>query len=270
MQSRGVYVRNLKAAVLSLPDREFADVTVPMGPEQSAAYERVRRGILSDLRSVDTGQFEQKRASFLARRASLLRMCSDPASVIDGYSETPAKDVALDELLDDLVVRRGEKVVLWSYYRATLDRLANRYSHLGLVRIDGSVADSNVRRAAVRSFQEDPGTMIFLGNPAAAGAGITLHSARTMIFESLSNQAAHHLQSLDRVHRRGQERAVRYITLLAEGTLEEPGYARLKEKAQEQARLLGDEISTPVTRELMVSELLYGSEENDGSSERWP
>ncbi len=93
-----------------------------------------------------------------------------------GYGQTPAKIEALDGLLHDLVEVAGEKVVLWSFYRASLDRLAARYAHLGLVRVDGSVTDSAQRREAVRSFQEDPGTRVFLGNPAAAGAGLTLHT----------------------------------------------------------------------------------------------
>ena len=37
-------------------------------------------------------------------------------------------------------------------------------------------------------------TMIFLGNPAAAGAGLTLHRARIAIYESFSNQAAHFIR----------------------------------------------------------------------------
>ena len=62
--------------------------------------------------------------------------------------------------------------------------------------------------------------MVFVANPAAAGAGLTLHRARVAIYESLSNQAAHYLQSLDRIHRRGQKREVEYVVMLCDGTLE--------------------------------------------------
>jgi SNF2 family DNA or RNA helicase len=98
--------------------------------------------------------------------------------------------------------------------------------------------------------------MVFLGNPAAAGAGITLHSARLSIFESTSNQAAHYLQSLDRVHRRGQSRPVEYLTLVAGGTLEEVEYARMRDKAVAQADLLRDAAEPLLTRELLLAELL--------------
>lgn len=262
MTQGGLYVRNLKEHVLTdLPGRRFDDVLVPLAPAQQQAYDRLRDGLVADLRAMDDEAFARARASFLARRARLLRLCSDPAGVVPGHVETPAKDEVLDELLADLVGAQGEKVVVWSFYRATLDRLAARYAHHGLVRIDGSVTDTAARRAAVRDFQSDDRTMVFLGNPAAAGAGLTLHRARFMIYESLGNQAAHHLQSLDRVHRRGQTRDVTYLTLLGQGTLEEAEYRRLRSKAAGQADLLGDTVAPVPTRQLLLEELLASGPE---------
>ena len=183
-----------------------------------------------------------------------MRICSDPAAVIPGYSETPSKTVALDLVINDLV-GQDEKIVIWSFYRASLDRIAARYAEHGLVRIDGSVTEISERREAVRSFQQDPAIRIFLGNPAAAGAGLTLHAARYSVYESLSNQAAHFLQSLDRIHRRGQTRDVHYITLLCTGTIEETEYQRLIDKADRQADLLGDPPDPRPTRSVLLDEL---------------
>ena len=148
--------------------------------------------------------------------------------------------------------------MVWSFYRAALQRIASRYSAYGIARIDGSVSDVAERRDAIRRFQEDDATMVFVGNPAAAGAGLTLHRSNVAVYESLSNQAAHFLQSLDRIHRRGQERPVRYITLLAEGSLEEAEYRRLLDKADRQADLLGDHAEPRLTRSMLLDELLVG------------
>src|SRR4029450_5614135 len=105
---------------------------------------------------------------------------------------------------------------------------------------DGVVTDVALRRNVVRQFQDDSETMLFVGNPAAAGAGLTLHAARHAVYESLSNQAAHYLQSLDRIHRRGQTRPGTYHTLVSDGSVEIPEYDRLVAKARNQADLLGD------------------------------
>jgi SNF2 family DNA or RNA helicase len=256
MAARGVYTRNLKATVLpDLPARQFTEVAVDLAPEQRRLYEGALDGLVLDLQAATDVEFGRRIASFLERRNALLRICSFPGSLAPGYEETPAKIAALDGILERLTAER-EKVVLWSFYRATLELLAERFSRHGLVRIDGSVGDTGERREAVRRFQEDDDTLIFLGNPAAAGAGLTLHRASVAIYESLSNQAAHFMQSLDRIHRRGQDRDVEYIVLLGRGTIDEREYRRLLGKVDAQADVLGDPVPDHPTRTLMLEELL--------------
>ena len=94
-----------------------------------------------------------------------------------------------------------------------------------------------------------------MANPAAAGAGLTLHRARLAIYESMSNQAAHYLQSLDRIHRRGQERPVEYAILLCEDTVEVAQYDRLLKKQRVAGDLLGDVVESPVTRSIFLRDL---------------
>lgn len=254
---RGLYVRNTKTQVLTdLPAKSFHQVDVELEGHQQAAYEAASRDLILDLQRADDDTYARQIQTFLERRAVLLRICADPTPVVPGYTELPAKVSAIDALLERLVRDRGEKVLLWSFYRSSLDRLSQRYSHYGLVRIDGTVTDNRRRRDAVREFQHDPDVKVFLGNPAAAGAGLTLHAARYALYESLSNQAAHYLQSLDRIHRRGQTRDVRYVTLVARGTIEEAEYTRLRAKATAQGDLLGDPPVQPPTRRMMLEELL--------------
>ena len=260
IEARAFYTRNLKGVVLPhLPRRTFADLHVELQPNQHRAYVAALDDLILDLTSVSDEQYLRDISTFMARRSALLRICSDPTPLVPGYDEVPAKIVALDSLLPDLVAA-GEKVVVWSFYRHSLDHIARRYQRLGLVRIDGSVTDVDERRAAVRRFQQDDEVRVFLGNPAAAGAGLTLHAARYTVYESLSNQAAHYLQSLDRVHRRGQERDVEYVTLLCEGTIEEDEYRRLLEKADRQAELLGDPVGARPSRSVLLHELVASKE----------
>jgi len=254
--ARGLYTRNLKDVVLpNLPRKQFNELLLDLRGKQRQLYAAALDRLIDDLEHTDDATFRKQLVSFLERRNTLLRICSHPGGVDASYAELPAKVVALDELLPHYL-QDGEKVVLWSFFRASLDRLAARYAPLGLVRVDGSVGDVGVRREAIRKFQEDDKTMIFLGNPAAAGAGLNLHRARIAIYESFSNQAAHFMQSLDRIHRRGQERPVEYVALLCRGTLEETEYQRILDKTDAQADLLGDPAPERPTRQLMLAELL--------------
>ena len=260
VEGRGLYVRHLKERVLpDLPDRSFRQLYVPMRPEQSRIYQHLRDDLVSDVRSVSESDFRRKYGTYLARRSALLQVCSNPVSVVEGYDETPAKLIVLDDLLDRWICRESEKVVLWSFYRASVDVLVSRYAHLGVVRYDGGVSEVSERGKAVRRFQEDDDIRLFVANPAAAGAGLTLHRARLAVYESMSNQAAHYLQSLDRIHRRGQGREVQYVVLLCQNTLEETEYQRLLSKQRMAGDLLGDAVSRPVTRESFLAGLSQGA-----------
>lgn len=254
---RPTYIRNLKADVLpDLPGRTFTRVPVQLAPQQQALYASAESELVEELRHTDDDAFVRSLTSWSARRSALLRLCSNPVGLVDGYREAPAKLAALDRLLDEHVDARGEKVVIWSWYTASLSAIAERYAHLGLVRYDGTVTGVDERAQTVRSFQEDPGVRIFVGNPGAAGAGLTLHAARIAIYESLSNQAAHYLQSLDRIHRRGQTAEVEYYFLVAEDTIESAEYDRLSSKHEAARDLLGDDDPWPVTRRRLLADLV--------------
>lgn len=255
----GVYLRRLKLHALNLPGRTFNRVRVRLEPRQEALYEAARTDLANEVAHLSDEEFRVRRASFAARRMALLQVCSNPVAVDPTYDRVPAKLQALDALLEDLIDRRGEKVIVWSFFTRAIDAIVERYERYSPVRIDGSVSKATDRREAVRRFQSDDDCKLFIGNPAAAGAGLTLHSARHAIYESMSNQAAHYLQSLDRIHRRGQTREVTYHVLLAAGTIEEPEYQRLLRKEAAAQDLLGDEVIEPLTREAFLEELLEGT-----------
>jgi len=268
VEDRGVFIRHLKSKALpDLPGKRFTRLLLPLEPKQRRLYSSALQGLILDLRSTTDAVFQRNLPSFLARRSTLLQICSHPAAVADGYRETPAKMLALDDFLEEVIGGRREKVVLWSFYRASLVRLVERFTRFNPVRYDGTVSEVADRREAVRKFQEDDKTMLFIGNPAAAGAGLTLHRARVAVYESLSNQAAHYLQSLDRIHRRGQSREVEYVVLLCDGTVEITEYDRLTAKERSAHRLLRDDVVTAPTRQMMLGELLASQEMLKGRSE---
>lgn len=255
IEERGLYIRHLKRDVLpDLPAKRFQRVVVPMEPAQRQLYAHALTAYIRDLESATDETFKRDLTSFFARRAALLQICSNPRAVAEGYQGTPAKMTALDSLIDSLVTERNEKVVVWSFYTGTIDQIVARYARYGALRYDGQVGDVAARREAVRRFQEDDRSMVFVANPAAAGAGLTLHRARYAVYESFSNQAAHYLQSLDRIHRRGQLRDVEYFVLLCEDSLEIQEYERLITKEQAAQSLLGDQSDAPVSRETFLQD----------------
>jgi SNF2 family DNA or RNA helicase len=218
-------------------------------------YDKARADLELELRNLNNETFKKRLTTYFQRRAALLQICSCPGAIDPTISDVPVKYVTLDELLERLI-SQGRKVVLWTFYKKSLDEIQERYLKYNPVRIDGSVTSSVSRREAVRSFQEDASTMLFIGNPAAAGAGITLHAAYDAVYLSYSNQAAHYLQSLDRIHRRGQVAdEVNYYLLVCKNTIEETEIIRLRGKELRQHDLLSDHIPWPTSLDDALGEL---------------
>jgi SNF2 family DNA or RNA helicase len=227
-----------------------------MEPEQRHLYVNELHQLVSDVESVDDQRFKKEFRSFLARRMRLLEICSHPGQVNTNYTKLPAKHACLDELLEELIATRREKVVLWSFFRYSLSALVKRYQRFNPVRLDGSVSDADERGRIVKQFQDDTDTMLFIANPAAGGAGITLTRSRVAIYESFPVQTAHYLQSIDRIHRRGQTRDAHYYFLLCQDSIEVGEYSRLMDKESKAMNLFGDPDPGTITREFMLEELM--------------
>ncbi len=257
IEEKGIFIRRLKTELLpDLPEKLFKIIKVPLSGRQAFLYEKTRNELVLYLKHLDNTQFKKQLGTYFQKRAALLQICIDPQLIDPLYSETPAKYTAFDDLAKKLISEEGKKIVVWSYYRRTLDKLEGRVKQYSPVRIDGSVTLASLRRKAVKAFQNDQNTKLFLANPAAAGAGITLHSASDSIYLSYSNQAVHFLQSLDRIHRRGQTaEEVNYYLFVAEKTIEENEIIRLRHKELKQQDLLKDDVSWPSSIDDAIDEL---------------
>ncbi|MHA4811742.1 DEAD/DEAH box helicase [Flavitalea flava] len=255
VENKGLFIRRLKTEILDyVPEKNFHVVRVPLEGRQALMYEKAKSELALELKTLDNETFKKSLLSYFQRRSVLLQICSYPKAIDPSLTETPVKYKVLDELVERLT-SSGRKVIIWSYYKKSLDDLMTRYARYNPVRVDGSIPSVR-RKEAVRSFQEDPSTVLFIGNPAAAGAGITLHASYDAAYISYSNQAAHYLQSLDRIHRRGQESDhVNYYLIACEGTIEETEIVRLREKEMKQHHLLQDRVSWPTSLDEALKEL---------------
>jgi SNF2 family DNA or RNA helicase len=255
IESRGLFIRRLKPEILEhVPEKNFHIIKVELEGRQASMYDAARKDLELELRTLNNETFKKRLATYFQRRAALLQICACPDAIDPTFSETPAKY----RVLDDLIIRlfsENRKLIIWSFYKRSLDQIEDRYCQYNPVRVDGSISGSQ-RKMAVKAFQEDPNTMLFLGNPAAAGAGITLHAAYDAAYVSYSNQAAHYLQSLDRIHRRGQiSDDVNYYLIICTSTIEETEVIRLRDKEVRQHGLLGDHIPWPTSLDDALNEL---------------
>ncbi|XP_065201133.1 lymphoid-specific helicase-like [Planococcus citri] len=131
------------------------------------------------------------------------------------------KLLVLDALLPKLKAT-GHKVLLFSTFKILLDIIED-YSVMRdykYVRLDGNVKIED-RLEAIKQFNSDPDTFIFLISTRAGGLGINLTAADTVIiFDSDWNPQVD-LQAQDRCHRIGQTRPVVVYRLVTSGTIDQ-------------------------------------------------
>ncbi|MHB8146714.1 MAG: DEAD/DEAH box helicase [Vulcanimicrobiaceae bacterium] len=120
------------------------------------------------------------------------------------------------------IANEQNKVVIFSMSTQVLDMLqkAIKLDEGGeVVRLDGTMT-ANQRQLAIDRFQGDPRAQVFLGQMQAAGVGITLTAAQTLIFNDIGFIPGEVKQAQDRIHRIGQEKAVNIVFMAADQTLD--------------------------------------------------
>jgi len=234
-----VLFRRTKEEVLDLPDKVFEDRYVELRGEQRKLYEAVRQSLYAEVKEMAPQLFDKVLPNVLTRLLRLAQVASNPRLVFPQFEGDPAKGTEIDVLLEDLIRANGRKVVLWSHYVRTIEELVQRYRDYTPVAVYGAVEPSH-RARAVEQFQEDPATMLFVGNPQAAGTGLTLTAAHYAIYETLTWRYDLYAQSLDRIHRIGQTRSVTYFRLLAYDTIDTDIADNLQRKQKLVAEVLGD------------------------------
>jgi SNF2 family DNA or RNA helicase len=117
------------------------------------------------------------------------------------------------------VLKEQDKICVFVHHHEVVDALRAAFGD-SAVHIDGRSANED-RQAAVDRFQTDPTCKVFIGTIRAAGVGITLTAASTVIFGELDWVPGNVSQAEDRLHRIGQKDAVFVRHLVLEGSLDE-------------------------------------------------
>ena len=114
-----------------------------------------------------------------------------------------------------------KKVLVFSQMTRVLDilEIALKYDGISFLRLDGSTPVSE-RQTLVDAFNAKQGAYVFLLSTGAAGLGINLTSADTVVFYDISFNPQVDRQAEDRCHRIGQKNPVTIYKLIAKDTID--------------------------------------------------
>lgn len=215
-----VYVRTTKAE-LGLPEVNRKTITLEMSPLQREIYKSLKSEtkrqlipLLSDASKVSLRELGK-------RITKIVQFVSNPSLLASDM------DYVFDEKMGELLARtdgpkieyackravklasQGKKVIIWSQFVKNVELISDRLKFLGADYIHGGVDagdedENDTREWKIKQFHENPEKMVLVANPAAASEGISLHKiCQNAIYIDRSFNAAHYLQSEDRIHRLG-------------------------------------------------------------------
>lgn len=271
---RPLYVRTTKTE-LDLPPISREPIGVEMSPSQLALYSMIRREVLAQ-RAAIRGRRGLRAARHSVMR--LLQVSSNPILVVPSMlaaigDSKHFDDAALNAIIQDIIAdtdspkvlkacelarsfaAEGLRTVIWSSFTTNVERIAQLLSDLGAVFIHGGVdsgdiSDSNTREGRIRSFHDGTGGChVLVANPAACAEGISLHRVcHRAIYLDRTYNAAHYVQSEDRIHRLGLSRDVRTCIYILEsvapsvvGSIDYSVRRRLASKFETMSKALDDE-----------------------------
>lgn len=169
-------------------------------------------------------------------------------------NEIPAKYIAAGELIQS-IISRGEKVVVWATFIHTIHGLKSYLKTKGIESqelygavpveregIDDSDEMIVTRERIVKEFQRDDCPYnVIIANPFAVAESISLHKAcHNAIYIERSFNAAHFVQSKDRIHRYGLKPGTEtnYYYVLSKDTIDETIDSRLFEKEKRMTEIM--------------------------------
>lgn len=267
---RPLYVRTTKHE-LRLPPIEIIPIHVELGKLQRELYELLR----SEAKRLASG-FSQVDVRFLRRLGGhvlkLLEAASNPmllaaAEDVDVESEDglwsavwellreiartekPAKiATAVDLTHQALASNPDTKVLIWTSFVQNVLALEKLLAPFSPVTLYGAIAtgsdeEADTREGRIRRFHTDPECRVLIANPAACSEGISLHKAcHYAIYVDRTFNAAHFLQSVDRIHRLGLADGIttRVEIIEARWTIDARVAKRLKAKIDSMSVILND------------------------------
>lgn len=232
-KEHSIAFRVTKEEALDLPEQTFEVRKIQMTSEEKNLYDRIKRDSYAEL---DSGG-KVTATTVLTRLLRLQQLTG--GFLVQDNSDKPqlvskSKLNALSDIIQDYVVDGGKKLVIFARFipevKAIIEMTAKLLPRgMKQVAIYGDIKKED-RGGIVKQFQEDPKTMVFVGQIDTAGTGITLTAADTCVYYSKNFNYATYSQSLSRIHRIGQRNCCTYIDLEVEHTIDEKISRSLNQK----------------------------------------
>ncbi len=264
----------IKKSDLKIPQAFSHHISVKMSDSQRAIYDVIEKRVIQALQdgkdSVFINKIRQAKLIRLMQVATnpelLFNTLEDSLDeTCNGVSETEEDKIFIQNILSFVkseipekfkkaseitknILSEGGKVVIWATFIKNIDALAEYFESIGIavrklygatpIETEDSVNESELqtRERIVKEFNSDNSSFhVIIANPFAVAESISLHKkCHNAIYLERTFNAAHFIQSKDRIHRYGlaPDIETHYYYLISEDSIDETIDERLSFKEQ--------------------------------------
>lgn len=172
---------------------------------------------------------DQEFYKFAVARGNFMGMRQ--ATFVAEEGKLPSKLVRLLELVEE-AFESNQKVIVFSYFRKTIDLVTQHLGEHAIGPITGSTS-SQERQNLVDQFQNSPEPKVLVGQIQAAGTGLNIQAASVIILCEPQIKPSLETQAIARAHRMGQVRNVQVHRLIVPHSVDEQMLQMLAEKQAE-------------------------------------
>lgn len=262
----------IKKSDLNIPPATYKEIPVPMSDTQRIVYDTIENKLMQSFDEDNDSPYLKKirqakmiRLMQAATNPELLRHSFNGAFDEDGNpiveskedsifignilqfvgNEMPNKFIKACEIVKD-IISQGGKVVIWASFIRNIEKMSQCLSDMGIpskslygvtpveTADDEFESQMETREFIVREFNSDNSSFnVIIANPSAVAESISLHKkCHNAIYLERSFNAAHFIQSKDRIHRYGlpEDTITTYYYLISENSIDETINSRLQLK----------------------------------------
>lgn len=230
--------------LLDLPPKTIINETLDMDTAQEKFYNGLVSANVEELKKVDKVDLKIEMAIAMITRFRQATACP---SILTS-EEIPSAKMLRAKDLTDQIVAGGDKVVIFSVYKETLNRMREALAEYDPLVCTGDVADTDISNN-IEVFQNDDEHKVLLATTSKLGTGVTLTKASYMIFIDTPYTAAQCQQCEDRIHRIGSKDPVFIYYLWTNNTIDE----RVRELVEDKEAMSDFIIDDKVTQKSVQS-----------------
>ena len=210
-------------SLLNLPPKTVINEYVDMTDSQKSFYENIKNGVRDEVDKI------QLKPNIIMGMIMRLRQATACPSILTTKSIPSAKIDRTCDLVEQ-IISQGNKVVIFSTFKETVNELYNKLKEYGATINTGDI-DEDIISNNIDDFQNNDKNKVFIGTWQKCGTGLTLTAATYMIFIDTPWTDAQFTQASDRIYRIGTKDPITIYNLITSNTVDEKVLEIVQDKA---------------------------------------